>query len=74
MIYSTVTFIDHIVILVLIKLSTENAFTTDDGTINTEQSKGAKAGDRLNRKCVAVNRISTINQPYKQIMVLTRKT
>ena len=73
MIYSTVTYIDLIVILVLIKLSTEKAFTTDDGIINTEQSKVAKAGDRLNRKCVSNNRIPTVNQLYKQIMDLDKK-
>jgi hypothetical protein len=56
----------------MLEQSTENAFSTDNGTIKTEQQR-SESGDRLNQEHIANNIIFAVNQLSKQIMDLDKK-
>ena len=56
----------------MIEQSTENAFSTDNGIIKTEQPR-SQSGYRLNQKPIASNTIPTVNQLFKQIKELDKK-
>jgi hypothetical protein len=57
----------------MLEQSTENAFSTDNGTIKTEQQR-SESGDRLNQEHIANNIIFAVNQLSKQIMDLDKKS
>jgi hypothetical protein len=56
----------------MLEQSTENAFSTDNGTIKTEQQR-SESGDKLNQEHIANNIIFAVNQLSKQIMDLDKK-
>jgi hypothetical protein len=56
----------------MLEQSTENAFSTDNGKIKTEQQR-SESGDRLNQEHIANNIIFAVNQLSKQIMDLDKK-
>jgi chromosome segregation ATPase len=56
----------------MIEESAENAFSTDNGRINTEQPR-SQSGDRLNQRSIANNMIPTVNHLSKQIKELDKK-
>jgi hypothetical protein len=57
----------------MLEQSTENAFSTDNGTIKTEQQR-SESGDRLYQEHIANNIIFAVNQLSKQIMDLDKKS
>ena len=56
----------------MIEQSTENALSTVNGIIKTEQQRGP-SGDRSNQKSIANDMIPTVNQLSKQIKDLDKK-